>query len=168
MKEKLQNHYRKLAPRQFVAGAVIALVILDILNGLYLKLTWVKNGLSKNTVLLIIQGMKLHATDFDQATMTEIGGLVDKSFDFFLFLILMNNLFFYLFYLRKKMWAQGYVLFYTLTGAIFSGFMIFDGYGMGIGWMMFNLLAVPLYMYLYMGVKVLKFATTPMTKTKAQ
>jgi hypothetical protein len=166
MKEKLQNHYRKLAPRQFVAGAVIVLVILDILNGLYLKLSWVKNGLSKNTVLLIIQGMKLHATDFDQATMTEIGGLVDKSFDFFLFLILMNNLFFYLFYLRQKIWAQGYVLFYTLTGAIFSGFMIFDGYGMGIGWMMFNLLAIPLYMYLYMGVKVHKFEAIPVPEKK--
>jgi hypothetical protein len=168
MKEKLQNHYRKLAPRQFVAGAVIVLVILDILNGLYLKLSWVKNGLSKNTVLLIIQGMKLHPTDFDQATMTEIGGLVEKSFDFFLFLILMNNLFFYLFYLRQKIWAQGYVLFYTLTGAIFSGFMIFDGYGMGIGWMMFNLLAVPLYMYLYMGVKVHKFETIPVPEKKEQ
>lgn len=168
MKEKLRNHYRKLAPRQFVAGVVIVLVILDILNGLYLKLSWVKNGLSKNTVLLIIQGMKLHATDFDQATMTEIGGLVDKSFDFFLFLILMNNLFFYLFYLRQKIWAQGYVLFYTLSGAIFSGFMIFDGYGMGFGWMIFNLLAIPLYMYLYFGVKVLKFETTPVPKMKAQ
>ncbi len=110
--------------------------------------------------------MKLHASVFDQATMTEIGGLVDKSFDFFLFLILMNNLFFYLFYLRQKIWAQGYVLFYTLTGAIFSGFMIFDGYGMGAGWMMFNLLAVPLYMYLYMGVKVHKFETNLVPEKK--
>ena len=168
MKEKLLNHYKKLVPRQFVTGAVIALVTLDILNGIYLKLSWVKNGLSKNMVLIIIQRMKLQTTDFDHATMTEIGGLVDKSFDFFLFLILMNNLFFYLFYLRKKIWAQGYVLFYTLSGAIFSGFMIFDGYGMGAGWMMFNLLAIPLYMYLYMGVKVHKFETSPVPEKKAQ
>lgn len=168
MKEKLINHYRKLAPRQFVAATVTILVILDILNGLYLKLSWAKNGLSKNMVLTIIQGMKLQASDFDQASMAEIGGLVDKSFDFFLFLILMNNLFFYLFYLRQKIWAQGYVLFYTLTGAMFSGFMIFDGYGMGAGWITFNLLAVPLYMYLYLGVKVLKFETTLVPEKKEQ
>jgi len=166
MKEKLLNHYKKLAPRQFVAGVVIVLVILDILNGLYLKLSWAKNSLSKNLVILIIERMKLQATDFDHGTMSQIGGLVDKSFDFFLFLILMNNLFFYLFYLRKKIWAQGYVLFYTFTGMIFSGFMIFDGYGMGLGWMMFNLLAVPLYAYLYFGVKCLKNETTLVPEKK--
>ena len=167
MKEKLQNHYKKLVPRQFVTATVITLVILDILNGIYLKLSWVKNGLSKNIVLIIIERMKLNVTDFDQGTMVEVGGLVDKSFNFFLFLILMNNLFFYLFYLRKKIWAQGYVLFYTFTGAIFSGLMIFDGYGMGLGWMIFNLMAIPLYAYLYLGVKVLKEETTLVPEKKA-
>lgn len=168
MKEKIQSHFKKFAPRQFVVGVVTVLIILDILNGLYLKLSWAKNALSKNMVILIIEQMKLQAADFDHATMTEIGGLVDKSFDFLLFLILMNNLFFYLFYLRKKIWAQGYVLFYTFSGMIFSAFMIFDGYGMGAGWMIFNLLAVPLYAYLYFGVKFLKNETTLVPEKKAR
>ena len=119
-------------------------------------------------VILVIERMKLQATDFDHATMSEIGSLVDMSFDFFLFLILMNNLFFYLFYLRKKIWAQGYVLFYTFTGMIFSAFMIFDGYGMGPAWMIFNLLAVPLYAYLYFGVKFLKNETTLVPEKKGR
>lgn len=160
MKEKLYSHFMKIGPRRFVVGTVIILIILDILNGVYLKMAMAKNQLSEKMVLLIIDGMKLEPVDFDRATMAEISGLVDKSFDFFLFLVLFNNLFFYLFYLRKKLWAQGYVLFYTLTAGIFSMMMIFDGYGMGAGWMIFNLLTIPLYFYLYFGVKLLKNETT--------
>jgi hypothetical protein len=168
MKEKLYNHFLRIGPRRFVVSTVLSLVVLDIINGFYLKLSWVKNGLSDKMVMLVIEGMKLQPEDFDQSTMLEIGGLVDKSFDFFLFLIMTNNLFFYFFYLRKKLWAQGYVLFYTLTAAMFSGLMIFDGYGMGLGWMVFNLLTVPFYVYLYMGVKLLKNETTLVTGKKAR
>lgn len=168
MKERLRNHYRKIAPRQFVVATVITLIILDILNGIYLKLIWAKNDLSKNIVLISINRMKLSVADFDQATMMQVGGLLDKSVDFFLFIFLMNNLFFYFFYLRKKLWAQGFVLFYTLTGAIFSGCVIFDGFSLGAGWIIFNLLAIPLYLYLYFGVKILKPETTLVPKKKAQ
>lgn len=168
MKEKLRNHYMKIGPRRFVVGTVIMLVILDLLNGLYLKLSWVQKGLSEKMLLMVIDRMKFQPHDFDQATMAEISGLVEKSFDFFLFVILVNNLFFYFFYLRKKLWAQGYVLFYTLTAGMFSGLMIFDGYGMGAGWMIFNLLTIPLYFYLYMGVKMLKNETTLVPEKKGR
>lgn len=168
MKEKLYPHFMKIGPRRFVVGTVIILIILDILNGYYLKLSMAKNDLSHKMVLLIIERMQLNPSDFDRATMAEIGGLVDKSFDFFLFLVLFNNLFFYLFYLRKKLWAQAYVLFYTLTAGIFSLLMIFDGYGMGMGWMIFNILTIPLYLYLYMGVKLLKNETTLVPEKKAR
>jgi len=168
MKEKLLSHYLKIGPRRFVVGTVILLVLLDVLNGVYLKLAWVKNDLSQKMVLTIIDRMKLQPGDFDHATMVEIGGLVDKSFDFFLFLILVNNLFFYFFYLRKKLWAQGYVLFYTLTAAVFSCMMIFDGYGMGAGWMILNLLTIPLYLYLYFGFKLLKSQTTLVPKNQGR
>jgi hypothetical protein len=168
MKEKLLNHYLKLGPRRFVVGTVILLVILDLLNGLYLKLSWIKNGLAEKMVLTVIERMQFKPQDFDHATMLEMSGLVNQSFDFFLYVIAVNNLFFYFFYLRKKLWAQGYVLFYTLTAAIFSFLMIFDGNGMGAGWMIFNLLTIPLYWYLYMGVKLLKNETTLEPKKKGQ
>lgn len=168
MKEKFLNHFMKIGPRRFVVGTVIMLILLDILNGLYLKLSWIQKGLTEKMILLVIQQMKFQPGDFDQATMSEIGGLVEKSFDFFLFVVLVNNLFFYFFYLRKKLWAQGYVLFYALTAAIFSVTMIFDGYGMGPGWFIFNLLTIPFYLYLYMGIKLLKDETTLVPKKKGR
>jgi hypothetical protein len=168
MKEKLLNHFMRIGPRRFVVGTVILLVILDVLNSIYLKLSWVKNDLSHKIVLLIIERMKLQIGDFDQATIMEISGLTNKSFDFFLLLILVNNLFFYFFYLRKKLWAQAYVLFYALTACIFSATMIFDGYGMGLGWMIFNILTVPLYLYIYWGVKLLKNETTLVPEKKGR
>jgi len=168
MKEKLLNHFMRIGPRRFVVGTVILLVILDVLNSIYLKLSWVKNDLSHKIVLLIIERMKLQIGDFDQATIMEISGLTNKSFDFFLLLILVNNLFFYFFYLLKKLWAQAYVLFYALTASIFSATMIFDGYGMGLGWTIFNILTVPLYLYIYWGVKLLKSETTLVPEKKGR
>jgi hypothetical protein len=168
MKDKLLAHFHKIGARRFVVGTVIILVVLDILNCVYLKLAWVQNDLSQRMVLQIINQMKLQPADFNPTTMLEIRGLVDKSFDFFMFIILINNLFFYFFYLRKKLWAQGYVLFYTLTAAIFSGTLLFDGYGMGSGWLIFNLMTIPFYVYLYMGVKLLKDETTLVPQKKAR
>jgi hypothetical protein len=46
--------------------------------------------------------------------------------------------------------------------------MIFDGLGMGLGWMAFNLLTIPLYFYLYMAVKLLKKETTLEPKKKGR
>jgi hypothetical protein len=168
MKEKLYNHYLKIGPRRCVVGIVILLIILDVLNGIYLKSSWALKDTSQQMVLLMIKLMKASPADFDLDTMREMGGLVDKAFDFMLFLLLMNNLFFYLFYLRKKLWAQAYVLVYTLTAGIFSILMIFDGLGMGLGWMAFNLLTIPLYFYLYMAVKLLKKETTLEPKKKGR
>lgn len=168
MKEKLYNHFLKIGPRRCVVGIVISLIILDVLNGIYLKGSWTLKNTSHQVVLLIIKFMKATPADFDADTMREMSGLVDKAFDFMLFLLLMNNLFFYLFYLRKKLWAQGYILFYTLTAGIFSVLMIFDGLGMGWGWMFFNLLTIPLYFYFYMAVKLLRKETTLEPKKKGR
>lgn len=168
MREKLYNHFLKIGPRRCVVGVVILLIILDILNGIYLKASWELREASHQMVILMIKLMKASPTDFDVDTMREMAGLVDKAFDFMLFLVLMNNLFFYLFYLRKKLWAQGYVLFYTLTAGIFSLTMLFDGMTMGAGWMIFNLLTIPLYFYLYMAVKLLRKETTLEPKKKGR
>ena len=168
MKEKLYNHFLKIGPRRCVVGIVILLIILDILNGIYLKSSWDLKDTSQQMVILMIKLMKASPADFDADTMLEMSGLIDKAFDFMLFLLLMNNLFFYLFYLRKKLWAQAYVLFYTLTASIFSIAMIFDGLAMGLGWMIFNLLTIPLYFYLYMAVKLLKKETTLEPKKKGR
>lgn len=168
MREKLYNHFLKIGPRRCVVGIVILLIILDILNGIYLKASWELRDASHQMVVVMIKLMKASPTDFDNDTMREMTGLVDKAFDFMLFLVMMNNLFFYLFYLRKKLWAQGYVLFYTLTAGFFSLTMLFDGLSMGWGWMIFNLLTIPLYFYLYMAVKLLRKETTLEPKKKGR
>ncbi len=156
----------KIGPRRFVVGTVIILIILDILNGIYLKQVWSKNG--ETLILQSLQMAQLNPAELNPGTMTEIRGLMDKSFSFFLFAIFLNNLFFYLFYLRKKLWAQGYVLFYALSAGVFSMTMIVDQFQMGMGWIIFNLLTIPVYFYLYFGVKLLKNETTLVPEKKAR
>lgn len=106
--------------------------------------------------------------DFAQSTISEMTGFVNNTFYFFLFIILANNYFFYCFYLRKKLWAQGYVLFYVLSAAIFSVSFIVDNVDLGVGWIIYNILSIPFYIYLFLGVKMLKCETTLANEKKAR
>jgi hypothetical protein len=168
MKEKMKAHFLKFGPRRFVVATVLILLITDIINSYYLKLYWLKKDLSHFMVLQNIQRSDLQIQDFSQTTIDELAGFVNNAFYFFLLLIFANNLFFYLFYLRKKLWAQGYVLFYTLTAALFSLTFIFDNAGLGLGWMSYNILVIPVYIYLYFGVKLLKLETTHLHEKKGR
>ncbi len=168
MKEKLKQHYLKFGPRPFVAATVLILAILDFVNSYYLKLYWTQKDISRQVVLQSILRSQMTIEDFSQDTMAELMGFVDNCFYFFLILILINNLFFYFFYLRKKLWAQGFVLFYTITAALFSVVFIFDGTNMGLGWTLYNIITIFIYLYLYAGVKLLKEETTILPQKKAQ
>ena len=136
MKEKLKKHFLKLGPRRFVIGAVIILVTLDIVNSWYLKLYWLKKDFSTVAVHQMIERNGEVIEHFSHDTILEMKGFIDKTFYFFLFPVLVNNLFFYFFYLRKKLWAQSYVLFYTLTAAIFSLSFLVDHADLGWHWML--------------------------------
>lgn len=160
MREKLKAHYLRFGPRRFVIFTVLTLLVTDLLNSYYLKLYWAKKGLSTAMVYLSIKRSSLSIDEFSPETLMEMSGFVDNAFSFFLLVVLANNLFFYLFYLRKKLWAQGFVLFYALTATFFSLTFIFDGADLGIGWLAYNLLTIPYYLYVYTGVKLLKAETT--------
>lgn len=160
MMDKIKAHFLKIGPRRFVMGTVIVLIILDIINTIYLKLYWLQKDLSTLLVHQSIRRSELVLEDFSQETLTGMAGFINNTFYFFLFLVLINNLFFYFFYLRRKLWAQGYVLFYTLTAAIFSVSFVVDQAGLGWSWMLYNLSTIFIYAYLYFGVKVLKYETT--------
>lgn len=167
MKEKLKAHYLKFGPRPFVIFTVLTLLIMDVFNGYYLRLYWLHKNLSLNIVRgSLSRGISID--DLSPGTIMEMTGLINNVFYFFLFLLLVNNLFFYLFYLKKKLWAQGYVIFYTLTGAILSCTFIFDQAGLGPFWMAFNLITIPVYLYLYCGVGLLKLETTLVSEKKGR
>ncbi len=166
MKQKLHDHFVKFGPRRFVVTTVLILILTDLLNGYYLKLYWMAKNVSES---LVITGLKRGGGVLEEitpSTMREMTGFVDNSFYFFLFVILVNNLFFYFFYLRQKLWAQGFVLFYTLSAAFFSITFIFDDVDLGFAWMLYNILTIPLYLYLFLGVKVLKHETTSLVSEK--
>jgi hypothetical protein len=167
MNEKLRAHFLKIGPKNFVLGTVILLVVLDFLSLYNLKLNFENSGLYNNIVLLTMERMKIKQSELAPETLIEMAGLIHKTMDFGFLLIILNNLFFYFFYLRKKLWAQNYVLFYTLTAAIFSLLMIFDNHT-GIGWTIFNFLTIPIYLYLFFGVKLLKEETTLVPKKKGR
>jgi hypothetical protein len=160
MREKLKAHFLRFGPRRFVAFTVLSLLVTDLLNSYYLKLYWASKDLSNAMVYLSIKRSSLSVSEFAPETLTEMKGFVDNAFSFFLLVILANNLFFYFFYLRKKLWAQGFVLFYALTATFFSMTFIFDGAALGVGWLAYNMLTIPFYLYVYTGVKLLKAETT--------
>lgn len=158
--EKLKKHFLKFGSRRFVIVAVISLLTLDLINTVYLRLYWLKKDLSTTLVHQMIRKNGYLLENFSAETILEMKAFLDNTFYFFLFLILINNIFFYFFYLRKKLWAQGYILFYTLTGSIFALSFIVDQAGLGLGWFTYNILTMFIYFYLYLGVKVLKYETT--------
>ena len=160
MMAKIKEHFLKFGPRRFVIMATVLLLVMDILNSWYLKLYWLKKDLSGFMVKQSIERSGNSVEYFSVSTIREMEAFLDNIFYFFIFLILINNIFFYFFYLRKKLWAQSYVLFYAFTAAIFSVTFLIDQAGLGTGWMLYNLLTIPLYVYLYLGVKVLKRETT--------
>jgi hypothetical protein len=160
MMEKMKYHFIKLGPRRFVIGAVLLLLILDLLNSWYLKIYWVQKNLSLLYVERLAKTQGLDFTQLSQNSILEVKQVVDNGFFFFLFIVLLNNLFFYVFYLKKKLWAQGYVLFYTVTNAILAVLFLVEGPVLGLSWFFYNIITILLYIYLYFGVKVLKFETT--------
>ncbi len=156
MREKLTAHFRKFGPRKFVIMTVVLLIVTDLLNSWYLRLWWVAKDMSYKGVQMTAAKMGGSVDELDPASILEIKQFFNNSFFFFLVIILANNLFFYLFYLRRKLWAQGFVLFYTLSAAALSGLFLFDNAGLGMGWYIYNLLMIPIYTYMFLGVKYLK------------
>lgn len=165
MMEKLKTHFLKFGPRRFVVVTVLALTILDLINFWYLRLYWLKKNVSVMLVQQSITRSGLLLEDFSVHTMNEMTAFMNNTFYFFLLVVMANNLFFYLFYLKKRLWAQGFVLFYTLTAALFQLSFLIDDAQMGLGWTIYNLATAPVYLYFFFGVKLLKAETT-IAKTK--
>lgn len=166
MKEKLLPHFRKFGPRRFVYFTVSILIITDLLNSWYLRLWWVSKDMSNKLLSQSSHMSGVSLTDLGPDSIRELQEFFNNSFYFFIFIILANNLFFYAFYLRRKLWAQGFVLFYALTAAALSVTFLFDNAGLGTGWLIYNILMIPVYLYLYFGVKVLKEETVDLPVRK--
>ena len=167
MKEKLIQHFLKIGPRRFVLMTVFSLLILDLLTGHSFRMSLIQNGFSEKIVQLSIKQANLQASDLSNETLSEVHNLMNMSLDFMLGLILVNNIFFYFFYFKKKLWAYSYVAFYTLTAGFLSLSMIFDKH-ISTGWLIFNIATIPMYLYLFLGVKLLKAETTLAPKKKGQ
>ncbi len=156
MREKLTAHFRKFGPRRFVIITVVLLIVTDLLNSWYLRLWWVAKDMSDVLLRQSAERSGMELGDLGPDSIRELQQFFDHSFYFFLTIILANNFFFYAFYLRRKLWAQGFVLFYALTAAMFSTLFLFDNAGLGTTWYIYNLVMVFIYSYLFLGVKYLK------------
>lgn len=160
MMEQIKIHFLKFGPRRFVWATVFLLFILDLINSWYLRIYWVHKNFSILFVKRIAQNQGLDLDGLGRESVLEVQQFIDNAFFFFLFIVLLNNVFFYIFYLRKKLWAQGYVLFYTLTNSILAITFLIEGTILGWNWFLYNLFTMFFYLYLYFGVKVLKYETT--------
>lgn len=170
---KVKAHFLSIGPRRFVICAVLVLLVLDIINSVYMRSYWVFKNLSHIIVERLANNQGLEFSQLSEQTILEVTAMVNNAFFFFLFIILINNLFFYFFYLRKKLWAQGYVLFYAVSNSVLAVTFLIEGPILGWTWFLYNLGTMFLYFYLYLGVKVLKYETTdikpiPEHGTKAQ
>lgn len=160
MMTKVKAHFLSIGPRRFVVCAVVMLIILDIINSIYLRSYWVFKNLSRMIVERLANNQGLEFSQLSDQTIMEVTAMVNNAFFFFLFIILINNLFFYFFYIRKKLWAQGYVLFYAVSNSVLAITFLIEGAILGWPWFLYNLGTMLLYFYLYLGVKVLKYETT--------
>ena len=158
--QKIRDHFLKWRPRVFVIVTVFTLMVTDLLNCWYLKLYWEAKNYSSLFVRLSLARSGLGVGDFNPDTLKEMMGFLNNTFNFFLLIILVNNFFFYFFYLRKRLWAQSFVAFYTMTAGLFSLTLLFDTGGLGATWFTYNLFTIPLYLYLFFGVRALKPETT--------
>ena len=157
MKDKLLNHFKKWKPKTFLWSAVLTLLAMDFGNGQFLRLSWLEKNSSRGIVNILASQGELSLSELSSDTMTELLGMIDNTFLFFLFIILINNLFFYLFTLRGKAWAHSYLVFYAGTGALFSLIMVIDSFGMGSFWGIFNIASILIYLYLFIGLKTVVF-----------
>ena len=156
MINKIKNHYLKLNKNLFIPITILVLFALDLINSYYLRLYWVHKNLSLLYVEKLALNQGLDFSQLSEQSVLEIKQVIDNGFFFFLFIILMNNFFFYFFYLRKKLWAQGYVIFYAITNSILSILFLIEGPVLGLPWFLYNALTIGIYLYLYFGMKVLK------------
>lgn len=155
--KKLRNHFTKIGLRQFLFGTVIALIITDLINSYYLRLYWLNKNLSILYIKVMTQKQGIPFQELGPEAILEFKNLMDNGFYFFLFVVLLNNLFFYAFYLRKKKWAQNYIAFYTITNSILAVLFLVEGPIMGYAWFSYNLLSMFFYLYLYLGIKSVKW-----------
>jgi hypothetical protein len=171
MKNKIKNHFINLGSSKFIFITIITLLTLDIINSYYLSLYWDY----KNFTLIYVekmaatQGLDIH--ELSTQSLQEIKQMITNGVSFFLLIIILNNLFFYFFYWKKKIWAQGYVLFYTLTNALLAIAFLIEGPVLGLSWYAYNVLSVPFYLYFYLGIKIFKFKSfslNPEHEKKAQ
>lgn len=168
MKDKIKTHFLTFRPKKFVIFTILTLLSTDLINCKFLQIYWKTKNFSKNIVdqTIIRSGQVIE--DFSSSTIKEMTGFVDNSFYFFLFIIIVNNLFFYLFYLRRKLWAHGFIQFYVVTSAILQLSFLFDRDGISNLWLVYNILLVPIYAYIFLGVKYLKNETTGEIKNLEQ
>jgi hypothetical protein len=152
----IKNHYLKMSQKSFIALTVLSFFVLDLINSYYLRLYWTYKNLSLLYVEKLAQTQGLDFSQLSEQSILEIKQVIDNGFFFFLFIILINNLFFYIFYLRKKLWAQGYVIFYALTNSILSFMFLIEGPILGIPWFIYNIMTIGVYLYFYLGMKLLK------------
>jgi hypothetical protein len=152
----IKKHYLKYDQIKFITFAIFILFFLDLINSYYLRLYWTHKNLSLLYVEKIASNQGIDFSQLSEQSIIEIKQIIDNGFYFFLFIILINNLFFYFFYLRKKLWAQGYVIFYAITNSLLSILFLVEGPVLGSAWFIYNLITIGIYLYLYLGMKSLK------------
>ncbi len=160
MKDKIKAHFQGYNPRKFVIFTVISLFVTDLVNCKFFQIYWKAKDFSTNLVHQTIAKSGQVIEDFSPSTIQEMMGFIDNSFYFLLFIIVVNNLFFYLFYLRRKLWAYGFIHFYVITGALLQLTFLFDYSGIDFIWLGYNFLLIPYYLYLFVAMKYLKHQTT--------
>jgi hypothetical protein len=163
---KIKNHFKKFNLFHFTLGVIVSLIVLDLINFYYLSLYWTKQNLSLLYVQRLSLGQGLDVHQLSTQSIQEIKQVIDNSFFLFLVIVLINNLFFYIFYFRNKLWAQSYVLFYTLSNSVLAVLFLVEGPILGIPWFIYNLVTIFLYIYLYLGIKFFKDESMISNQTK--
>lgn len=151
LQNKIRKHFQFFTLNQFQLIIVVSFIILDVLNSLYLKNYWIEKDLTKIYLKKMAQMQGMSLSHLAQNSLNEIQNLISLGFTFLILLFFFNNLFFYIFYLRKKIWAEKYVLFYAFSNAILGIIFILEGPVTGLWWYFYNMMTVIIYCYCFWG-----------------
>lgn len=80
--------------------------------------------------------------------------LLNQSLNLFIILVFVSNILAYIFFLKRKKWAIGYLKGLAITGAIFAVFTIYEALVLtSFFWVLVFLLLIPAYLIMYRGIK---------------
>lgn len=148
MKTRLLNWARSLPLQRLLWTSAAAAWLLDIMSAMYFARYWEvkQTGAKLWSMSMALQGLDWYALEpqYRQQLVT----VLTMSAGMMLLSLLVVNTVFYVYLAFHKRWSWQYVITYAFSAAAMALMTLFEGMHVGMFWDIFNILSIPLYLFL--------------------